>query len=55
LMIDRQCRLWKADAKMNEFLRPSTLFRPEKFPDYYDNRNLTTGITISKPNHEKGF
>jgi hypothetical protein len=34
-MIDRQCALWKPDAKMCEFLRPETLFGKEKFDNYY--------------------
>jgi uncharacterized phage protein (TIGR02220 family) len=34
-MIDRQCALWKPDAKMSEYLRPETLFGKEKFDNYY--------------------
>lgn len=34
-MIDRQCALWKTDAKMAEFLRPQTLFNKTKFDSYY--------------------
>ncbi len=38
-MIDRQCALWKGD-KMEEYLRPSTLFRPSKFNEYYAAKDL---------------
>lgn len=37
-MIDRQCALWATDPQMAEFLNPTTLFRPTKFPRYYDDR-----------------
>lgn len=39
LMIDRQCAKWKGDPKTEEWLRPSTLFGPEKFETYYGARN----------------
>lgn len=29
-----RCNAWLDDERMNEFCRPSTLFRPSKFPDY---------------------
>jgi uncharacterized phage protein (TIGR02220 family) len=29
-----KCKKWKGDPKMDDFLRPSTLFGPEKFDDY---------------------
>jgi uncharacterized phage protein (TIGR02220 family) len=29
-----KCKKWGGDAKMSDFLRPSTLFGPEKFDDY---------------------
>ena len=29
-----RCELWKDDAKQRIFLRPSTLFGPEKFAEY---------------------
>lgn len=34
-MVIRQCRLWKCDPKMSEFLRPETLFGKTKFNSYY--------------------
>jgi uncharacterized phage protein (TIGR02220 family) len=37
-MISRQCKLWKG-TKLEEYLRPSTLFGKEKFNEYYANRN----------------
>ncbi|NLR08692.1 MULTISPECIES: conserved phage C-terminal domain-containing protein [unclassified Levilactobacillus] len=33
-VIDNQCRLWLADAKMAKYLQPSTLFRASKFEGY---------------------
>lgn len=38
-MIDRQVALWAHDPQMAECLNPVTLFRPSKFPRYYDDRN----------------
>lgn len=34
-MIARQCQRWKGDGKMEEFLRPETLFGKTKFDSYY--------------------
>jgi uncharacterized phage protein (TIGR02220 family) len=45
-MIDRQVSRWKGDAKMEEYLRPSTLFGKEKFNEYYAARELP----VSKQN-----
>lgn len=39
-MIDRQVTLWKGDSKMEEYLRPSTLFRERNFNEYYAAREL---------------
>lgn len=39
LMIDRQTKMWKG-GKMEEYLRPATLFNSEKFAGYYDSREL---------------
>jgi uncharacterized phage protein (TIGR02220 family) len=39
LMVERQCRIWKGDPKTEEWLRPSTLFGPDKFETYYGKRN----------------
>ena len=41
-MIDRQKSLWGGDAKMAEYLRPSTLFRQSKFHDYYAAKDCPT-------------
>jgi len=49
-MIDRQCRRWKGDPKMDEFLRVATLFGKEKFRGYYDNRDLPA--EVNKPSLE---
>ena len=33
-MIVRKNRVWKGNAKMEEYLRPATLFNAEKFEQY---------------------
>lgn len=33
-VIDYLCLRWKTDERMAAFLRPATLFGPEKFPEY---------------------
>ena len=33
-VIDIKCSKWKGDAKMQDFLRPNTLFRPGNFESY---------------------
>lgn len=38
-MIVRQCQMWKGD-RMEEYLRPETLFGKTKFSSYYDSRDL---------------
>ncbi len=35
-VIDNRVEKWLNDEKMNEYLRPSTLFRPSKFETYYN-------------------
>lgn len=35
-VIDYLCLRWKGDNKMESYLRPATLFGPEKFPEYLD-------------------
>jgi len=35
-VIDNRCEKWLDDEKMNEYLRPSTLFRPSNFEAYYN-------------------
>ena len=44
-MIDRMVAKWKGDPKMEEFLRPETLFGKTKFGSYYDNRELPVMAT----------
>jgi uncharacterized phage protein (TIGR02220 family) len=44
-MVDRQCAQWLEDAEMAEYLRPSTLFRKGKFPNYYEARARSVGPT----------
>lgn len=39
-MVERQVKLWKGDGKMEEYLRPETLFGKEKFNAYYAAREL---------------
>ena len=35
-VIDRKCDEWLGDAKMERYLRPSTLFKPDNFVKYLD-------------------
>jgi uncharacterized phage protein (TIGR02220 family) len=53
-MVDRMCQKWLTDPKMNEYLRPSTLFAKGNFGGYYDQRNdaVMAQFTNGKP-HEK--
>lgn len=46
-MISRQVKLWGNDPKMQEYLRPETLFGKSKFNGYYDSRNLP--VASSRP------
>ena len=39
-MVIRQCKMWKDDPKMCEFLRPQTLFRETNFNSYYAAKDL---------------
>lgn len=52
-MIDRQCILWIGDHRMENYLRPSTLFNAEKFRSYYDDRSRPSHPPLSngKPDH----
>jgi len=45
VMLDRQCALWKADPKMQSYLRPTTLFESVKFHQYFGQRNLPVAAT----------
>lgn len=38
-MIDRQCALWKTNERMSKYLRIETLFKTQKFHDYYAMRS----------------
>ena len=37
-VIDNKCSQWKGDKKMDEFLRPKTLFTPENFESYLNQK-----------------
>lgn len=48
-MIDRQVELWRNDAKMRHYLRPSTLFAAEHFENYYGQREVSTvGVWVDE-------
>lgn len=50
-MISRQCSKWRGDPKMQDYLRPETLFNATKFDSYYATRDqpLTAqGIAATK-------
>lgn len=51
VMIDRQCAKWKGDPKMDEFLRPATLFGKEKFSQYFGSRLAPLPKPNGVPNH----
>lgn len=38
-MISRQVKMWKGDPKMDQYLRPQTLFAKSNFRSYYDDRS----------------
>lgn len=40
LMIDRQVIKWRGDPKMEEYLRPETLFNKTKFDSYYAAKDI---------------
>lgn len=51
-MLTRQCGMWKGDPKMDEFLRPKTLFAKANFRSYYDDRSRpVNGMLFAKPDH----
>lgn len=57
-MITRQCQLWGKDAKMCEYLRPTTLFSKTNFDNYYAAKDLPikeTNGTHSKQPHRNDF
>ena len=51
-MIDAKADEWSGDRKMEKFLRPSTLFAPEKFANYYGQR--VKGKVKPKPSYSAG-
>lgn len=55
-MISRQCELWK-DTRMQEYLRPETLFGKEKFNGYYAAKDLPVNHEDKKtqPVQQNGF
>jgi uncharacterized phage protein (TIGR02220 family) len=46
-MIARQCQMWK-DTRMQEYLRPETLFGKEKFNSYYASKDLPVSFEDRK-------
>lgn len=46
IMLERQCALWKG-TDMEQYLRPSTLFRASKFDNYYAARHVP--VKSNKP------
>lgn len=52
-MIDRMCAMWKGNPRMEEYLRPETLFGKQKFDGYYAGRNLP--IPNESQNHHQSF
>ncbi len=44
-VIDHQCAKWKGDPKMEEYLRPQTLFNGEKFESYLNAPPPGEGVT----------
>jgi uncharacterized phage protein (TIGR02220 family) len=48
MMIDRQCENWKG-TKMEEYLRPETLFNKTKFDGYYAARELPVAVETPEP------
>lgn len=50
-MVERQVTLWKGDCKMEEYLRPQTLFGKEKFNSYYAARELPVNKADGRNSH----
>lgn len=51
-VIDNRCEKWLNDEKMNEYLRPSTLFRPSKFEAYFNDAISTKQKAITEKEQE---
>lgn len=57
-MIDRMVLRWKDDPKMEEYLRPATLFCKEKFDGYYAAKDLPVAVAKGAGNdrgHKPAF
>lgn len=59
-MVLRQCEVWKGDPKMEDYLRPETLFGKQKFDQYHGNREVpvtkhVNGIAVKKTGADKSF
>lgn len=51
-VIDNRVEKWLNDEKMNEYLRPSTLFRPSKFEAYFNDAISTKQKAITEKEQE---
>lgn len=40
-VIEEKCNDWNNDSQMRQYLRPTTLFRPTKFPEYLGQKKET--------------
>jgi len=49
VMLTRQVTRWHGDPKMEEYLRPMTLFAKTNFHNYYDNRTLPMTDANGRP------
>lgn len=49
LVIDNRCSNWLGDAKMQEYLRPSTLFSQTNFVNYLEEATRSSGGTQNGP------
>ena len=52
MVIDNRCEKWLNDEKMNEYLRPSTIFRPSNFEAYYNDALSMKNQGVSKKEQE---
>ena len=50
MVVDKMCYKWGNDAKMSEYLRPSTLFRRSNFENYYGMKVQANEMTINDLN-----
>ena len=46
-VIDNQTNLWKHDPKMNQYLKPSTLFRSSNFQNYRGNLKQAESLQVA--------